>query len=160
VQVIIAFQPGGSVDVMARHLLNAMSALLGQPFVVLNRDGASGSVGFGSSPPRSPTATRSAPARPRRSRWAASHEGHQVRRRLLRVHLPVVRERVHGLGAAESPFRTMDDLIAAARANPESSSTAFRQRARAASVGLQPRVSLSLNVVSVPYAARRRRCRT
>src|SRR5258706_13497870 len=47
VQVIVAFQPGGSVDVMARHLLTAMSASLGQPFVVLNRDGASGSVGFG-----------------------------------------------------------------------------------------------------------------
>jgi tripartite-type tricarboxylate transporter receptor subunit TctC len=47
VQVIVAFPPGGSVDVMARHLVAGISSLLGQPFVVVNREGASGSVGFG-----------------------------------------------------------------------------------------------------------------
>ena len=47
VQVIVGFPAGGSVDVMARHLLNAMSAQLGQQFIVANRDGASGSIGFG-----------------------------------------------------------------------------------------------------------------
>ena len=47
VQVIVAFPPGGSVDVMARHLVAGVSSLLGQSFVVVNREGASGSVGFG-----------------------------------------------------------------------------------------------------------------
>src|SRR5258708_35778660 len=47
VQVIIAFPPGGSVDVMGRHLVAGASAPLGQPFVVVNREGAAGSLGLG-----------------------------------------------------------------------------------------------------------------
>src|SRR6185369_17450063 len=47
VQVIVAFSAGGSVDVMARTLVNILSAQLGQSFVIVNRDGASGSIGFG-----------------------------------------------------------------------------------------------------------------
>ena len=46
VQVIVGFSAGGSVDVMARTLVNAISAQLGQSFVIVNRDGASGSIGF------------------------------------------------------------------------------------------------------------------
>ena len=47
VQVIVAYPPGGAVDVMARNLVNVMQAQLGQQFVVVNRDGASGAIGFG-----------------------------------------------------------------------------------------------------------------
>src|SRR4051812_29293096 len=47
VQVIVAFTAGGSVDVMARNLVSAISAELGQPFVVVNREGATGTIGFG-----------------------------------------------------------------------------------------------------------------
>jgi tripartite-type tricarboxylate transporter receptor subunit TctC len=47
VQVIVGFPAGGSVDVMARNLVAAISGQLGQPFVVVNRDGMSGTIGFG-----------------------------------------------------------------------------------------------------------------
>ena len=47
VQVIVGFPAGGSVDVMARSLVAVISAQLGQPFVVVNRDGMSGTIGFG-----------------------------------------------------------------------------------------------------------------
>src|SRR5436190_15205147 len=47
VQVIVGFSAGGSVDVMARTLVNIISSQLGQSFVIVNRDGASGSIGFG-----------------------------------------------------------------------------------------------------------------
>jgi tripartite-type tricarboxylate transporter receptor subunit TctC len=47
VQVIVGFAPGASVDVMARNLLNAMMPIIGQQFVVVNRDGVSGTIGFG-----------------------------------------------------------------------------------------------------------------
>ena len=47
VQVIIGFPAGGSVDVMARTLVAAVAAQLGQTFAVVNRDGASGTIGFG-----------------------------------------------------------------------------------------------------------------
>jgi len=47
VQVVVGFPAGGSVDVMARNLVAAISGQLGQPFVVVNRDGMSGTIGFG-----------------------------------------------------------------------------------------------------------------
>ncbi len=46
-QVIIAYPPGGAVDVMARNLINTIQPPLNQQFVVVNRDGASGAIGFG-----------------------------------------------------------------------------------------------------------------
>ena len=47
VQVIIAYPPGGAVDVMARNLINTIQPQMNQQFVVVNRDGASGAIGFG-----------------------------------------------------------------------------------------------------------------
>src|SRR5262245_24466784 len=47
VQVIVGFTAGSSVDRMARHLVMALTAQLGQSFGVLNRDGMSGTIGFG-----------------------------------------------------------------------------------------------------------------
>src|SRR5215471_775656 len=47
VQVIVGFPAGGVVDVMARNLVAAAAAKFSQPFVVVNRDGASGTIGFG-----------------------------------------------------------------------------------------------------------------
>ncbi|NCY23961.1 MAG: tripartite tricarboxylate transporter substrate binding protein, partial [Alphaproteobacteria bacterium] len=45
VQLINPYQPGGATDLMARALAAAMAPLLGQPMVVVNRDGAAGGVG-------------------------------------------------------------------------------------------------------------------
>src|SRR5215510_2065912 len=46
VTVIMPFTAGGGVDLVARALAAEMSKLLGQSFVVVNRDGAAGSIGF------------------------------------------------------------------------------------------------------------------
>ncbi|MBP7566826.1 MAG: tripartite tricarboxylate transporter substrate binding protein [Burkholderiaceae bacterium] len=45
VQVIVPWAAGGSVDTMGRALTGAMGRVLGQSFVVANRDGAGGMVG-------------------------------------------------------------------------------------------------------------------
>jgi tripartite-type tricarboxylate transporter receptor subunit TctC len=45
VRVVVPFPPGGSNDVMARPLAERLQARFGQPFVVENRGGASGSIG-------------------------------------------------------------------------------------------------------------------
>jgi tripartite-type tricarboxylate transporter receptor subunit TctC len=45
VQFINPYQPGGATDLMTRALAAAMSPILGQPVVVVNRDGAAGGVG-------------------------------------------------------------------------------------------------------------------
>jgi tripartite-type tricarboxylate transporter receptor subunit TctC len=45
VKFISPFPPGGSVDPLARLLAAKLSESLGQPFVVENKTGASGSIG-------------------------------------------------------------------------------------------------------------------
>jgi tripartite-type tricarboxylate transporter receptor subunit TctC len=45
VQIMNPFQAGGTTDLLARALAAGLSAELGQPFVVINRDGAAGAVG-------------------------------------------------------------------------------------------------------------------
>src|SRR5438046_473650 len=45
VQIMNPFQAGGTTDLLTRALAVGLSAELGQPFVVINRDGAAGAVG-------------------------------------------------------------------------------------------------------------------
>lgn len=45
VELVVPFSPGSSPDVVARHIGQALSERLGQPFVVVNRGGAGGAVG-------------------------------------------------------------------------------------------------------------------
>lgn len=42
VRILIGFAPGGSTDLLARHLADAMKDILGRPVLVENRTGASG----------------------------------------------------------------------------------------------------------------------
>lgn len=46
VEVLSVFGAGGGTDILARVYAAEMSKLLGQPFVVVNREGAAGSIGF------------------------------------------------------------------------------------------------------------------
>ena len=46
VTIVSAFPPGGIVDLIARRLGQRFSERLGQPFVVENRTGAAGSIGY------------------------------------------------------------------------------------------------------------------
>ena len=45
VRVIVNFPPGGSVDILGRSIAQRLAEVLGQPFVVENRAGASGNIG-------------------------------------------------------------------------------------------------------------------
>lgn len=46
VTIVSAFPPGGIVDVIARRIAQRLADRLGQPFVVENRTGAAGSIGY------------------------------------------------------------------------------------------------------------------
>lgn len=45
VTLVIPFPPGAATDAFGRVIANRMSGVLGQPIVVVNRDGASGTIG-------------------------------------------------------------------------------------------------------------------
>jgi tripartite-type tricarboxylate transporter receptor subunit TctC len=46
VEVIVAYGPGGSTDFVGRNVAQKLGERLGQPFVILNRPGASGTIGI------------------------------------------------------------------------------------------------------------------
>jgi tripartite-type tricarboxylate transporter receptor subunit TctC len=46
VEIVVAYGPGGSTDIVARAVAQKLSERLGQTFVILNRPGASGTIGI------------------------------------------------------------------------------------------------------------------
>ncbi|MSQ63067.1 MAG: hypothetical protein EXR33_04410 [Betaproteobacteria bacterium] len=46
VKIIVAFPPGGGNDFIARFVAQRLSVALGQQFVVENKPGAGGTIGF------------------------------------------------------------------------------------------------------------------
>lgn len=45
--MVVGWSPGGATDILARQLVEAMSAVAGESFVVENRPGANGTIGHG-----------------------------------------------------------------------------------------------------------------
>ncbi len=46
IQVVVGWSPGAAVDIMTRSVAEEMSKSLGQKLVVVNREGAAGTIGF------------------------------------------------------------------------------------------------------------------
>jgi len=119
VQVIVGFPAGGSVDVMARQLVAAISGQLGQPFVVVNRDGMSGTIGFGAVAAARPDGYTLG-AGPTTPISVAPHLLADVKYRVDSFeYICQSFENVFTMAVpVDSAFRSMADLVAAARARP------------------------------------------
>jgi tripartite-type tricarboxylate transporter receptor subunit TctC len=46
VKLIVPFTPGGSTDIVARHIADKLRESMGQPFVIENKPGAGGTIGI------------------------------------------------------------------------------------------------------------------
>jgi len=119
VTIIVPFAAGGSTDFVGRLAAQSLSAALGQQFVVDNRTGASGTIG----------ATAVARARPDgytllvspNSTFAMAPFLYQVTYDNDRAFAPVSLLATNAMAVcvrASSPYRTVADLVAAARARP------------------------------------------
>jgi len=153
VTVIVGFSAGGSVDVMARNLLAVISTQLGQQFVVVNKEGASGSIAFAGLALAKPDGYTIG-AGPTTPMSIAPHIHKDVRygpesfeyicqsfENVFTVAVP-----------AGSPFRSIGEIVAAARARPGKLTYAHSR------VGRVPHLSLAnsvyrtgIDVVAVPY---------
>jgi tripartite-type tricarboxylate transporter receptor subunit TctC len=138
---------------MARHLLAAMSARLGQPFVVLNRDGASGSVGFGQLAAARPDGYTLG-AGPTTPIATAPHLMKDIKYGVDSFeYICQTFENVFTISVRpESPFRSIDDIIAAARANPGKLSYGHSGNGTVPHLSVSNLVyRLNLNIVSIAY---------
>jgi tripartite-type tricarboxylate transporter receptor subunit TctC len=120
VQVIMPFSAGGGVDILARVLAAEFGRLFGQSFVVVTRDGAAGSVGFGVLAQAKPDGytIASSPATP------MTNVPH-LQKSLpytFDSFVPVCQtfENVYSIVVSNaSPYRTLKDLLDDARARPD-----------------------------------------
>jgi len=153
VQVIVGYTAGGNVDVMARNLVAAMSTLLGQQFVIVNRDGAAGTIGFGQVASAKPdgytlgagptTPISIAPHLIKDTKYGVDSFEYicQSFQNVFTITVP-----------PESAFRTIDEIIAAARAAPGSLSYGH------SGIGTVPHLSAAnlayrsnINLIAVAY---------
>jgi tripartite-type tricarboxylate transporter receptor subunit TctC len=119
-RIIVPFTPGGPTDVVARILGHGLSASLGQPVVIENRGGAGGNIG----------AALAARAAPDGYSLMVHSTGFVVNASLfrnpgydpLRDFAPISEVGASPdlfLARAESTVRSLDDLLARARATPD-----------------------------------------
>jgi tripartite-type tricarboxylate transporter receptor subunit TctC len=122
ITMIVPFPPGGVADIVGRPLAAAMEKTLGQPVVVVNRPGAGGAVGM-------TVAAKAAP------------DGYTVLMALSSISIFPVSDPLNGKAApyqvadfapialltadptvlvvsADSPYRTIQEFVAGAKANP------------------------------------------
>lgn len=120
IRIVVPFPPGGSTDAVARLAAPGLQAALGVPIVVENRSGAAGSIGTGVV----------ANAAPDGNTWLLTFDSHAVLEALLpSLGFSPARDltAVMHIGGApyvlgtkpDKPFRTVADVVAAARARPD-----------------------------------------
>ena len=119
IRLLVGFPPGGSTDVLARVLAQESRAALGQDMIVINKPGATGSLAVievvaaaadGYTIGISPSST-----------FTLAHQFQSIRPDLLESTEALIvagRQRIGMATKSDSPFRSLADLIAAARREP------------------------------------------
>ena len=126
VQLMVAFPPGGSTDVGARIVASIAEKALGQPMVVVNKGGAGGQVGWTELVRQRPDgyyvgyinlpATNTVILDPERKAIFTEKDFTPIINQVLDPGVVWVR--------ADSPYKTVQDLIEAAKKSPNTIRTA------------------------------------
>lgn len=119
IRLIVPWAPGGSTDTIARLFQPRLAAILGQPVVIENRGGASGAIG----------AAEAARAPADGSTWMFQYDNEAANQTLMRLNyrtldafapVSVVATGPLAMVAHHStPFRNFQEVVAAARRDPE-----------------------------------------
>lgn len=153
VRIVVPFAPGGSTDAVARLVSPGLQQRLGQSVVIENRSGAAGSLGT----------QVVAQARPDGNTWLLTFDSHATLPALLpNLSFNVLRDLdpVLLIGGApyviatrpDKPYRTLADVVAAARARPDAvsfGSTGNGTIGHLAMILLQSRAGVRMS--HVPY---------
>ena len=152
VRVIVAFSPGGAVDVVARIAAQQLTQRLGQSFYVENIAGATGNIGT----------AQAARAAPDGHTLLVAFSSHVVNPSLFDklpydpvkdfepVALMVIAANVLVVSTSVEA-RTVDELIALVRAHPAKYNYAATTNTQAHLLGEQFRRTLQLDLVHVPF---------
>lgn len=153
IRITVPFPPGGSTDAMARLLQPRLQAELGQPIIVDNRGGASGSLGTAA-------VARSAPDG---NNWVLVFDTHAVNQALIpnmgfdtqRDLTPVMLFGTAPMVLTVSrnrPWRDMAAVLAAARARPETLTVGTIGNGSIAHLTLMlAQRAANISLVHVPY---------
>ena len=120
IRFIIPYPPGGSTDTYSRIIGGRLSEALGQPLVYDNRSGAAGSVGAeiaAKAPPDGYTIVLGQDSNMVVGQAVRKTKNYDTLRDFATISLVVRTPQVIVVNDA-SPFRTIQDLIAAAKAKP------------------------------------------
>ena len=153
IQLIVPFPAGGGVDVIARPFAEILGELLHQPVVVVPRDGAAGTIGTGVV----------AAAKPDGYTLAFTPNGPIT----VQPHvIPTLAYKFESLQPvcqvfavqyvlavkADSPYRTLPELLAAAKAQPGKVSYGFGGVATAPHLGIaQLTITAGVDMLGVPF---------
>ncbi|MBI3372562.1 MAG: tripartite tricarboxylate transporter substrate binding protein [Betaproteobacteria bacterium] len=153
IRFVVSYPPGGGVDLMGRLVANALSARIGQPVVVENRAGAGGAVGTGvvaKATPDGYTVLVGSNAAITQAPHLSAHPYDPFKD--LAPLVKGVNVPTTVLVAANSPFRTMNDLLEFARANPGKVSWGTPGNGSGMHVELELlKEKLALDITHIPY---------
>jgi tripartite-type tricarboxylate transporter receptor subunit TctC len=121
VRLIVPFPPGGGTDILARVIGNKLSEVLGKPIVVENKPGAGGNIGVdlvAKAPPDGYTMVIGQTSNLAVNPTLYTDLPYDPQKDLAPITL-VADAPLVMVVAANSPFKTIGDVIAAAKAKPE-----------------------------------------
>ena len=121
VRLIVTYPPGGSSDLMARIMGQKLNEFWGQPVVIESKPGAAGSIGmeFAARQPADGYTFVIGNLQPAAVNPLISKVPYSIEKDFIPVSLTTTGPNILVVPAA-SPFKTLNDLVSAARAKPGS----------------------------------------